>query len=157
MNQVIFKNSKLLSKRDILLTIPIGLGILTLAELFSYLRGKENDLSLQGSLIFGCILFIIWTFRALNESTVKSIEIVGSKVFFTIQSQLNKDKIIGFEKDSLSITIITKSDRFLPRNKIMKVTSGEDELEISSRQKGLSEAILLNIQKELKHSSQQRV
>lgn len=156
MNQVIFKNSKSLSSKDIILQLSTGVGILILVGLVSPIRDKGQT---SWAIFFGLsgIIFVIWMIKALTEKTLKSVEINNNdkRVLFVINQQFKKDKTFDFQLKNVSLDIINKPDRSLTPNKILKIKGEDKKLTISSRQKGLSEQALQNIVQTVKHYPQQ--
>ena len=156
MNQVIFKNAKTLSSKDILLQLLIGVGLFILVALLSPIR-ERGQTSWTIFFVLGGVVFVIWTIKALTEKTLKSVEIDNNekRVLFVMNQQFKKDKTFEFELKNVSLDVINKPDRSLPPNKLLKIKGDNGDLTISSRQKGLSEQVLQNIVKTVKHYPQQ--
>src|SRR5688572_13447933 len=103
MNQVIFKNSKSLTSKDIILQLLIGVGILTLVGLISPIRDKGQT-SWTIFFVMSGVIFVIWTIKALTEKTLKSVEIntTDKRVLFVMAQQFNKDKTFDFQLKTIS-------------------------------------------------------
>jgi hypothetical protein len=161
MNELIFENPKRLTPKDIYLQILFGLGILLLVGLVSPLRnhGQSFSWTSMSFLVFGGVLLVIWIFYALRETTLKAVEfrIENRKVIFVLDRQLRSDKVFEFQLNELHLDIIDVPDRGLPRKKILTIKDNQNELRISSRQKGLSEKIFNDIVEKLKHYPQQKI
>lgn len=142
MNKVIFNNSKTLSSRDIYRQLIIGFGILLLTGLLILVLNNGKNLAAI-LLLLSIFLFIIWTAKALSESTLKMVIIssCSDEISFVINRQLKIDKVIDFQLKSLTVDIKTKPDRSLPHNKVLTIKDSNRVLTISCRQKGLSEEI----------------
>jgi hypothetical protein len=156
MNQVIFKNSKTLSSKDIILQLLIGVGVLILVGLFSPIRDKGQT-SWTIFFVISGLVFVIWTIKALTEKTLKSVEINNNdkRVLFVINQQFKRDKTFDFQLKNMSLDMTHRPDRSPTPNKILKVKDEDKKLTISSRQKGLSEQVLQNIALTIKHYPQQ--
>ena len=161
MSDLIFQNQKRLTRKDIYFQILFGLGMLILVGLFSPFRNlgepfSWTSLSLLG---FGGVLLTIWIFNALRETTLKAVEIrtENRKVIFVLDRQLGGEKVFDFQLDELQLDIKDVPSRSIPPKKILTIKDNQNELIISSLQKGVSERILNEILEKLKHYPQQNV
>ena len=71
--------------------------------------------------------------------------------------QLGGEKVFDFQLDELQLDIIDVPSRSIPPKKILTIKDNQNELIISSLQKGVSERILNEILEKLKHYPQQNV
>jgi hypothetical protein len=156
MGQIIFKNSKTLSTKDIFVQLLIGLGILLLVGLLSPIRDKGQT-SWTIFFVLSTLIVIAWTIKALTEKTLKLVDVQNTEVRFVINRQLKNDQTFNFQLKGLSLEITTKPDRLIPPNKILTIKDNNSLLTISSRQKGLSEKSLTEIVKRIKHYPQQEL
>lgn len=156
MSEVIFKNSRTLSYKDIYVQILIGLGILLLVGLLSPLRGIGQT-SWANFFILSALAVIAWIIKALTEKTLRLVEIKNTEVSFVVNRPLKDDKTFNFQLMGLSLDVTTRPYRLMPPNKILTIKDNKKMLTISSRQKGLSEQTLTEIVERIKHYPQQRV
>jgi hypothetical protein len=156
MNQAIFKNTKTLSTKDIILQFTIPVGILTLIAFIVQMQGTEHT-PWPIFILSNGIILTIGLIVALTEKTLKSVEIDvnDNRILFVVNRHFNNDKTFDFQLKTVSLDITTKPDRSLPPNKILTIKDDNSRLSFSSRQKGLSEQTFMDIIEKVKHYPQQ--
>jgi hypothetical protein len=161
MSHVIFENSTKLTVKDIYLQILVGLSILFIVGLLSPLRNHRQSFSWTSFsfLIFAGVLLVIWIIKAVRETTLQSVEIQAEqgKVTFVLDRQLRGALTVDFQLNSLHLNMMDVPDRSLPRKKLLTIKDNYNELKLSSRQKGLSEAVFNGIVEKLKHYPQHKL
>jgi len=145
---IVFQNQKNLSREDFYVPLLIGTVVLFLCKLI--FRNSISIYSFTWTKFTICYsgLLIFCLIHALVETTVRTIEIqhAENKVFFVIQKYFRDDVQITLQLSSLKMTTTTRPSRSPVKNIILTLKDGNDNyVEISSRQKGLSEETLKEI------------
>lgn len=101
-------------------------------------------------IVYG-VLLIGWLAYGIVEATLKTVEVelVENKVSFIIQKQFRADVTIDLQLSSLTMSTTIQPSRNRPKNIILTIKDDTNYVMISSRQKGLSEAILQQIEEKL--------
>jgi hypothetical protein len=158
MSQIIFSNSKSLSKKDIYFTVLLAVGITALVLLLSSLKNFTRDFSWGSTVVICSLMFGIWTIRALREKTLKTVEIDNDsrKVIFVLEKQFAKIEVVSFDITLINYKIRREPDRFIPQKYNLIIQDGKNKLVISSRHKGLSIEALNEINSKLNRYLKQK-
>jgi glucose-6-phosphate isomerase len=157
--ETIFENSKTIKKSDILVHIGIGISIIITAYFFSKLRHINKPENNETYLIMGIGLLILFLYQALASKTIKRIEKQESKnkLIFTISYQLRKERIKEFNLAEVKLNLKTIPGRTLPYKKVLLISDNENELKLSTHQKGITEIELNKIINGIKNTTHNTV
>jgi len=140
MTKKLFYNKKTIRREDLFRQLVIGffvcLFMFYLILLRDHFRNKPSNTSL--ALIFVIAFFLIFTYKAVFEKTIKQIDFdeEKSKLIITIEKQLLKKEVLEFK--NYDIELEEKTIRYITvKHRFLKISDGIKSLKISTKDKGI--------------------